>query len=330
MNYTPPFTITAEILNLVGKISEQVGVLSASIFNISPQLRKQNRIKAITGTLAIEGNTLSEEQITAIVDGKPMMGSMRELAEAKGAIEAYESLTDLHPDSIEDLLRAHKLMMSEVLIHAGTFRTKAVGIFKDKKVYHVAPPAHRVSGLVADLISWLTQSNDHPLITSSIFHYEFEFIHPFIDGNGRLGRLWQTLILSKWHPLFLSLPLESVIKDNQQEYYRTLGHADEQAESTPFIHFMLSVITQTLKQYAPINVPVNAPINAPGKYPESQYTGCCYGFNSKQPQDHPATNGEDHCKRSSYHWPSHCYFTTSRKVKKSRLCQNRALGGSDR
>lgn len=264
MTYKPPFTITAEILNLVADISQQVGRLNASALNASPQLRKQNRIKTITGTLAIEGHTLTEEQIAAIVDGKPVLGSVRELAEVKGAIAAYDALPNLRPGNLDDLLTAHGLMMSEVLVDAAAFRNKAVGIHKGNVVHHVAPPAHKVSGLMADLIEWLTQTKDHPLISSSVFHYEFEFIHPFSDGNGRMGRLWQTLILSQWHPLFLSLPLESVIKENQQAYYQALEHADQQADSTPFIHFMLSVISQTLLQNAPVNAFVNAPVNIAG------------------------------------------------------------------
>lgn len=262
MSYQPPFTITREILNLVADISQQVGRLDASALNASPQLRKQNRIKTLVGTLAIEGNTLTAEQITAIVDGKPVLGSVRELAEVKGAIAAYDALPTWKPDSIEDLLAVHGLMMADILVNAGEFRSKAVGIHKAGVVQHVAPPSHQVSGLMADLTRWLTQAKDHPLITSSVFHYEFEFIHPFSDGNGRMGRLWQTLILSQWHPLFLSLPLESVIKENQQRYYQALEAADQQADSTPFIHFMLSVIAQTLAQNAPVNAPINAPVNA--------------------------------------------------------------------
>lgn len=261
MRYQPPFTITREILNLVAEISQQVGRLDASALNTSPQLRKQNRIKTLVGTLAIEGNTLTEEQITAILDGKPVLGSVRELAEVKGAITAYDALPTWMPDSIEDLLAAHGLMMSDILVNAGRFRDKAVGIQKGKVVHHVAPPAHQVSGLMANLTQWLKQTKDHPLITSSVFHYEFEFIHPFSDGNGRMGRLWQTLILSQWHPLFLSLPLESVIKDHQPQYYQALEQADQQADSTPFIHFMLSVIAQTLAQNASVNAPANTPVN---------------------------------------------------------------------
>ncbi|MDX1353700.1 MAG: Fic family protein [Thiomicrorhabdus sp.] len=267
MAYQPPFTITTEILNLVAQISQQVGELNASQLNASPQLRKQNRIKTITGTLAIEGNTLTEEQITAIVEGKPVLGSVRELAEVKGAIAAYDALPTFIASEISDLLTAHGLMLSDILVNAGEFRSKGVGIHKGGVVHHVAPPAHQVSGLMADLIQWLKQTKDHPLIASCVFHYEFEFIHPFADGNGRMGRLWQTLILSKWHPLFLSLPLESVIKDHQQDYYHALEQADNQADSTPFIHFMLSVIQQTLAQNASVNAPLsegkNAPVNTP-------------------------------------------------------------------
>lgn len=261
MSYQPPFTITSEILNLVADISQQVGRLDTSALNASPQLRKQNRIKTLAGTLAIEGNTLTEEQITAVIEGKPVLGSVRELAEVKGAIAAYDALPTWQPDNLDHLLTAHGLMMSEILTNAGRFRDKAVGIQKGNEVHHVAPPAHQVSGLMADLAQWLKQAKDHPLITSSVFHYEFEFIHPFSDGNGRMGRLWQTLILSQWHPLFLSLPLESVIKDHQQQYYQALEDADQQADSTPFIHFMLSVIAQTLAQNAPANATLNAPVN---------------------------------------------------------------------
>ncbi|WP_447555179.1 Fic family protein [Vreelandella sp. EE22] len=264
MSHQPPFTITSEILNLVADISQQVGRLDASALNASPQLRKQNRIKTLAGTLAIEGNTLTEEQITAVIEGKPVLGSMRELAEVKGAIAAYDALPTWRPGNLEHLLTAHGLMMSEILTNAGHFRDRAVGIQKGKEVHHVAPPAHQVSGLMADLAQWLQQAKDHPLITSSVFHYEFEFIHPFSDGNGRMGRLWQTLILSQWHPLFLSLPLESVIKDYQQQYYQALEEADHQADSTPFIRFMLSVISQTLTQNAPANALVNAPANIEG------------------------------------------------------------------
>lgn len=271
-NKTPPFTITSKIVNLIAKISEQVGSLNASLLNSSPQLRKQNRIKTIAGTLAIEGNQLTEEQITAIIEGQRVLGSARELAEVAGAISAYDALPELQPHKINDLLKAHNLMMSGILLDAGKFRNKAVGIHKGNKVHHIAPPAHQVSGLMADLVNWLKKSQDHPLITSSVFHYEFEFIHPFTDGNGRLGRLWQTLILSKWHPLFLALPLESVIKDNQQKYYQALEQADKEGNSVAFIDFMLLTISETLEKNTQKNAPINAPINAsinPTKTPDA-------------------------------------------------------------
>ncbi|WP_239649896.1 Fic family protein [Methylocucumis oryzae] len=260
MSYQPPFTITTDIVNLVAEISEQVGRLNARALDVSPQLRKQNRIKTITGTLAIEGNSLTEEQITAIVEGKRVLGSVRELAEVKGAIAAYDALPTFKPYSIQDLLAAHGLMMADILTTAGAFRNKAVGIHKGNVVHHVAPPAHQVSGLMAELTLWLKHAKDHPLITSSVFHYEFEFIHPFSDGNGRMRRLWQTLILAQWHPLFLSLPLESVIKEHQQQYYQALEQADQQADSTPFIQFMLSVIAQTLMQKRPCKTPLLTPL----------------------------------------------------------------------
>ena len=271
-NKTPPFTITSKIVNLIAKISEQVGGLNASLLNSSPQLRKQNRIKTIAGTLAIEGNQLTEEQITAIIEGQKVLGSARELAEVAGAISAYDALPELQPHKINDLLKAHNLMMSGILLDAGKFRNKAVGIHKGNKVHHIAPPAHQVSGLMADLVNWLKKSQDHPLITSSVFHYEFEFIHPFTDGNGRLGRLWQTLILSKWHPLFLALPLESIIKDNQQKYYQALEQADKEGNSVAFIDFMLLTISETLEKNTQKNAPINAPINAsinPTKTPDA-------------------------------------------------------------
>ena len=259
MSYTPPFTITTDIVNLVAAISEQIGQLDTSALTNSPQLRKQNRIKTITGTLAIEGNTLSEEKITAIIEGKSVLGSVRELAEVEGAIAAYDALPNFQPASVQHLLSAHRLMMAGILTEAGTFRSKAVGIHKGGKVQHIAPPAHKVSGLISELMQWLQQ--DHPLISSCVFHYELEFIHPFTDGNGRMGRLWQTLVLSQWNPLFLSLPLESVVKQHQAEYYQALESADNQASCTPFIGFMLKVIAQVLTQNASVNASVNASAN---------------------------------------------------------------------
>lgn len=263
MSYKPPFTITPKILNLVSSISESVGVIVTSHTQTTPELRKQNRIKTITGTLAIEGNTLTEEQITAVLEGKRVLGTVRELAEVKGAIEAYDQLNSLNPAKLYDLKIAHRLMMGEILTDAGSFRKKPVGIHKDKKVIHIAPQADMVSGLMADLFKWLETSEYHPLITSTVFHYEFEFIHPFIDGNGRMGRLWQTLILSKWHHLFLSLPLESVIKDHQEGYYLALEQSDSRADCSFFIEFMLTAIDETLSKNATANASQNATVKTP-------------------------------------------------------------------
>ena len=264
MSYHPPFTITTEIIDLISAVSEQVGFVQRDFLDASPQLRKANRIKTITGTLQIEGSTLSEEQVSAVLDGKPVLASVRELAEVKGAIAAYDKLNALNPYKQDDLLEAHRLMMGDVLKQAGSFRSKPVGVFKDKEVVHVAPPAHKISGLMAELLAWAKQSDAHPLIVSSVFHYEFEFVHPFIDGNGRMGRLWQTLMLAQWKPLFVDMPLESVIKQHQQDYYQALGSADSAADSTVFIEFMLKAILQTLENAsvnAPLSITPNAPVN---------------------------------------------------------------------
>lgn len=261
MSYQPPFTITPEIIDLISTISEKIGFIQRDFITARPQLRKQNRIKTITGTLAIEGSTLTEEQVSAVLEGKRVLASMRELAEVEGAIAAYDKLTELNPLSLDDLLLAHHLMMGKILTKAGQFRNKPVGIYKGKEVIHVAPPAHQVSGLMADLFRWVKKSEHHPLITSSVFHYEFEFIHPFIDGNGRIGRLWQTLILARWKPLFEDMPLESVIKEHQQDYYDALGAADDTANSTAFITFMLQAIYETIDKNAPVNTLVNVPVN---------------------------------------------------------------------
>src|SRR5690554_587529 len=226
-------------------------MLDASTLNASPQLRKQNRIKTITGTLAIEGNSLTEEQVTAIVDGKPVMGSVRELAEVKGAIAAYDALLNFNPGNIVDLLAAHGLMLGDILQNAGRFRSNAVGIHKAGVVHHVAPPADRVSGLMAELIQWLANTDAHPLIASSVFHYEFEFIHPFADGNGRMGRLWQSLILARWNPLFADIPVESLIFENQAEYYQAIQESTQKTDSAPFIAFMLRMILDTVTSSAP-------------------------------------------------------------------------------
>jgi Uncharacterized conserved protein len=262
MSSQPPFDITPEIVDLIAQISETVGYVKRDLKQSSPQLRKQNRIKTITGTLAIEGNTLSEEQVSAVLEGKKVFATKKELAEVKGAVAAYDQLHTFSPDSLDDLLHSYKLMMAAVLDDAGELRTKPVGIYKDQKIIHVAPQANRVMILMTNLLAWQKSSQHHPLIVSSVFHYELEYIHPFMDGNGRLGRLWQTLILSKWQPMFLDLPLESVIKQHQQDYYAALRQSDKASNSTAFIEFMLHAILATLHQNESENATLNATVNA--------------------------------------------------------------------
>lgn len=247
--YTPPFEITSKIIELISNISEKVGEIT-SIQN-SPyhiQLRKENRIKTIHSSLAIENNSLSLEQITAIIEGKRVLGNPNEIKEVKNSIQAYELLLTLNPYNEKDFLKAHKLMMQDLVNECGKYRTDGVGIFDGEKVVHVAPPAKRIPQLMTDLFEWIKTSDTHPLIKSCVFHYEFEFIHPFQDGNGRMGRLWQTVILKEWKEVFAWLPVETLVKENQREYYSVLGVSDNAANSTKFIEFMLSVILNTIEE----------------------------------------------------------------------------------
>lgn len=249
MPYEPPFKITDEIINLVAQIAEKIGELKS--FEKSPlhvELRKENRIKTIHSSLAIENNSLSIEQITAIIEGKRVLGSPNEIQEVKNAVQAYDLLLELNPYEEKDLLRAHQLMMAELVEHSGKYRNGGVGIFDGKEVVHLAPPADRVPFLMADLFEWLRKSSVHPLIKSCVFHYEFEFIHPFEDGNGRMGRLWQTVILKEWKSIFAWIPVEDLVKENQTEYYNALNSSDTDADCTKFIRFMLNLILRTVDE----------------------------------------------------------------------------------
>ena len=212
------------------------------------ELRKENRIKTIHSSLAIENNSLSLEQITAIIEGKRVLGSPNEIQEVKNALQAYELLLTLNPYEEKDLLKAHKLMMADLVERNGKYRKDGVGIFDGNQVVHLAPPADRVPFLMSDLFEWLKNSDVHPLIKSCVFHYEFEFIHPFQDGNGRMGRLWQTVILKEWKSVFAWLPIETLIKENQVEYYNALNSSDSDANSTNFTVFMLQTILRTIKE----------------------------------------------------------------------------------
>ena len=247
--YQPPFKITSKIIDYISRISEKIGEIN-SLENSPHQvkLRKENRIKTIHSSLAIENNSLTIEQITAIIDGKRVLGSPNEIQEVKNAIQAYELLLTLNPYEEKDLLKAHALMMQDLVSHNGKYRNEGVGIFDGNQVVHLAPPADRVPLLMADLFNWLKTSDVHPLIKSCVFHYEFEFIHPFQDGNGRMGRLWQTVILKEWKEVFAWIPVESLIKENQSEYYNALNSSDSSADSTSFIEFMLSLLMKTIEE----------------------------------------------------------------------------------
>ena len=241
--YQPPFTITPLMLRLIADISEAVGRISAQADrSLDLRLRRLNRIRTIQGSLAIEGNTLSEEQITALLDGKHVIALPREIQEARNAILAYDHLEQWNPRNEKDLLKTHAVLMAGLIDNVGCYRQSGVGVMGGKALVHVAPPAGRVPHLMGNLFQWLQTTDHHPLLVSSIFHYEFEFIHPFADGNGRMGRLWQTLILSRWNPLFLRIPVESIVYAHQQEYYTALQQSTQQGVETPFLEFMLTMI----------------------------------------------------------------------------------------
>ena len=243
-DYTPPYSITSKILRLTNQISEKIVELKyTSNRTITPMLRKKNRIKTLAGTLEIEGNFLGEEKITALMNGKKVLGTFLEVAEVQGAIKAYQELENYKYDEINDLLYAHKILMGEVLTTAGSFRTSNVRVGT-----HIAPQSIFVPELMQQLFQWLTKSDEHLLLKSAIFHYEFEFIHPFSDGNGRVGRLWQSVILYHFNPLFASLPIESIVRDNQENYYKAIEKSTELGESTPFIEFMLEMILEALSK----------------------------------------------------------------------------------
>ena len=268
--YTPPFTETEEITKLVSIISEVVHHLHATLEDMpSPQLRKKNRIKTIQSSLAIENNSLSVEQVTAIIEGKKVLGAPNEITEVKNAIDAYKLLFKLNPFDKRDLLRAHQLMMKDLVNENGRFRSGNVGVFGNQGLVHLAPPALRVPTLISDLFHWIKTTKTHPLISSCVFHYEFEFIHPFADGNGRMGRLWQTLLLMQWNPIFAWLPVETIIKEHQQEYYDAIALSDKQGNSTSFITFMLNCLLLSLQEIEHKDI-VNIVENIVEKLPTTQ------------------------------------------------------------
>ncbi len=247
--YIPPFKITPAIISFIAEISQMIGRLS--VFEDTAKtirLRRANRLKTIQGSLAIENNTLTLEQVTAIISGKRVLGHPREIQEVKNAFAAYEMLESLNPLSQKDLLKTHEILMTALVDEAGRYRSGGVGIMKGEQIVHIAPPAGRVQSLMYELFAWLKDTDAHPLIASSVFHYEFEFIHPFADGNGRMGRLWQTLILSRWRSILAYLPVETVILNRQDEYYHVLSKSDLQADSTAFVEFILNAILESLRE----------------------------------------------------------------------------------
>lgn len=244
----PPYKITGKILKLVASISERIGEVNSAHLNKPPsELRKKNRIKTIHASLEIEGNTLTIEQITAIIENKRVIGPKKDILEVKNAMEVYEYLDRFNPHSLDSFLEAHEKLMKGLIESAGRLRRKSVGIVKGSDVAHIAPPCEMLKPLLNDLFDYLKNDDDLSLIKSCVFHYEMEFIHPFIDGNGRMGRLWQTLILKEAYPVFEFLPIETLIKERQEHYYESLGKSDNAGESTPFIEFMLEIILESLE-----------------------------------------------------------------------------------
>ena len=248
-DYKPPFTITNEMLSYVSSISEKVGRISAiSNLESKPHLRRNNRIKSIHSSLKIEANSLSLGQVRDVINGKMVLGEQKEIQEVKNAYAAYERFSEIQPFSIKSLKRFHGIMTKYVVEESGDFRRGEEGVFNGDECIFMAPPAQFVPQLMGDLFAWMKEekNNVHPLIMSSVSHYEFVFIHPFADGNGRMARLWHTVMLAKWKPVFEYIPIESQIEKFQNEYYKAMARCHVEGESTLFIEFMLSQIDKIL------------------------------------------------------------------------------------
>ena len=260
--YTPPFTISAKAIKLIADISAQVERYAIRLeAEDGLRLRKVNRIKTIHSSLAIEGNHLTEGQVTDIMDGKTVVAPAHEIQEVKNAIAAYNLYPSLNPFSVKDLLRTHRVMMQGILEQAGHFRSDNVGVFEGNNCIHLAPPPQNVSILIADLFEWAKKAPDHILIRSCVFHYEFEFIHPFMDGNGRMGRMWQSLMLREMSPVFEHLPIENMVYANQSAYYDAIAASTKQNDCSPMIDFLLQEIYNALESHKADNVGINVGIN---------------------------------------------------------------------
>jgi Fic family protein len=245
----PPYEITNKILSLISSISEKIGeVKSAHLLRPPTELRKRNRIKTIQSSLEIEGNTLTVEQITDLINNIKVLAPHKDILEVKNAIEVYSKINEFETYKLKSLCKAHGLLMKGLLDDAGQLRKSSVGILKGENIAHIAPPGDTVYPLMNDLFEYLKKGEDILLVKSCVFHYEFEFIHPFLDGNGRMGRLWQTMILKEYSSVFEYLPIETLIKERQQDYYNILGKSDNQGNSTSFIEFMLEIINDALEE----------------------------------------------------------------------------------
>ena len=245
--YKPPFEMTETIANFTADIAELAGEISVyEGLTTNPTLRRGNRIKTIHSSLAIEQNTLSINQVTDVINGKRILAPPTDIKEVQNAYEIYDRLDTLDPLSMDDLLHAHEAMMKDLINEAGRFRSENAGVYAGNVLIHAGTPANYVPEVMGDLFKWLKDSPLHPIVKACIFHYEFEFIHPFADGNGRIGRLWHTLILSKWKPFFAWVPVESLIHDNQQDYYDALGEANNSNRINPFVEYMLGLLKRAL------------------------------------------------------------------------------------
>lgn len=249
MEYSPTYTITNEILHLVAEISTKLGqTMQYHDLSASPRLRRNNRIESIHSSLAIEANSLSLDKVRDVIAGKTVLGPEKEILEVKNAFAAYEELTSLAPYSLKELLRLHGMMTAGLINESGSFRKGEEGVFANGQCIFMAPPARLVPELMEELFAWLKKERENiqPLLLSSVFHYEFVFIHPFADGNGRMARLWQTALLSKWQPIFAYLPIENQIYKYQSSYYEAISQSHQAGEATPFIIFMLKMINEVL------------------------------------------------------------------------------------
>ncbi|AJJ47669.1 Fic family protein [Francisella tularensis subsp. novicida] len=252
MKYQPPYTITPKIISLVADISQEIGKITAtSQIERDLRLRKINQVKTIRGTLAIEGNTLDESHITAILEGKRILAPQKEILEIRNAIKTYDKFQILNYKEEKDLLSTHLTLMQGLVDEVGVYRSGSVGVMEGNNVIHLAPPAKKLRELMKNLFDWIANTEEHPIISSCVFHYEFEFIHPFADGNGRMGRLWQSLILSHWNKLFSYIPVESIVYEHQKAYYEAIQESTNKTDCYPFIEFMLEMLSIAIREITP-------------------------------------------------------------------------------